>query len=80
MNHIYPCGRRGIGAARSDVTATLNVDDLDRTTAQIAPELKLRVDGEPAAVDEEDEGVPRYIGDIGHRQGRCVARKFQGFH
>jgi len=28
--------------------------------AQIDPNLKLRVDGEPAAADEEDEGVPRY--------------------
>jgi hypothetical protein len=63
-----PGGRRKIGTARSDVTATLNVDDPDRTTAQIAPELK-RIDGEPA---DEDEPVPRY-------RGRCGARKFQGF-
>jgi len=54
-------GRRGVGAVRSDVTATLNVDDPDRTTAQIAPKLKLRVDGELAAADEdEDEDEPRY--------------------
>ena len=65
-------GRREVGAARSDVTATLNIDDPDRPTAQIAPDLKLRIDGEPTAADEEE--------DIGHRQGRCGARKFQGFH
>ena len=54
-------GRRGVGAVRSDVTATLNIDDPDRATAQIAPKLKLHVDGEPAAADEdEDEDEPRY--------------------
>ena len=54
--------RRGIAAALSDVTAiqTLNVEDPDRTTAQMDPNMKLRVDGELAAADEEDDDVPRY--------------------
>lgn len=69
-----PGRRRGIGAARSDVTATLNVDDPDRTTAQIDSNLKLRVDGEPVAADEEDEDVPRYRPQARAMLGKKVAR------
>jgi hypothetical protein len=69
-----PGGRRGIGAVRSDVTATLNVDDPDRTTAQIDSDLKLRVGGELAAADEEDEDVPRYRPQARAMLGKKVAR------
>ena len=69
-----PSGRRGIGAVRSDVTATLNVDDPDRTTAQIAPELKLHVDGEPAAADVEDEDIPRYRPQARAMRGKKIPR------
>lgn len=68
-------GRRGFGAARSDVTATLNVDDPDRTTAQIAPNLKLHVDGKPAAtVEDEDEDGPRYRPQARAMLGKKIAR------
>ena len=69
-----PGGRRGIGAARSDVTATLNVEDPDRTTAQIDPGLKLRVGGELAAADEEDEDIPRYRPQARAMLGKKVPR------
>jgi hypothetical protein len=69
-----PGARRGIGAARSDVTATLNVNDPDRTTAQVAPKLKLCVDGEPAAADEEDEDVSRYRPQARAMLGKKIPR------
>ena len=69
-----PGRRRGIGAARSDITATLNVDDPDWTRTQIAPELKLHVDGEPAAADEEDEDVLRYRPQARAMLGKKIPR------
>jgi len=68
-------GRRGFGVVRSDVTATLNVDDPDRSTAQIAPSLKLHVDGKPAAAGEdEDEDEPRYRPQARAMLGRKIPR------
>jgi hypothetical protein len=71
-----PGGRRGIGAARSDVTAiqTLNDDDPDRTTAQMDPNLKLRVDGELAAADGKDDDVPRYRPQARAMLGKKIPR------
>jgi hypothetical protein len=54
----------------------LNDDDPDRTTAQMDPNLKLRVDGELAAADGKDDDVPRY-----RPQARAMlGKKIPSFH
>ena len=53
---------------------TLDVDDPDRTTAQMGPNLKLRVDGELAAAGEEDDDVPRYRPQARATLGKKIPR------